>query len=279
MDLEAFYATLTSGARPLSASSISVLHAVVHRALKTAVRDKLVSANVAAAVDERPRKSKDAGLDARRHCWSADEARAALKAAKEAGTQAEAFFTLAIDTGARRSELLGLVWSDVDLDAGTLTIARQLEGDDVPPRWAPTKTARALALGDEARALLRRHRKEQRELRMANANAYEHHDLVFAKQPEHLTTPAARLGHPCPALVRGAFKAVTRAAGVPTIKFHGLRHTCATLLLAAGVPVQVVAQRLGHAQVSMTLEVYAHALPDMQRDAAARLGALLREVR
>jgi integrase len=72
---------------------------------------------------------------------------------------------------------------------------------------------------------------------------------------------------------------VTRAAGVPTIKFHGLRHTCATLLLAAGVPVQVVAQRLGHAQVSMTLEVYAHALPDMQRDAAARLGALLREVR
>ena len=59
------------------------------------------------------------------------------------------------------------------------------------------------------------------------------------------------------------------------ITFHGLRHTAATLLLGAGVPVQVIAQRFGHAQISMTLEVYAHALPDMQRDAAARLGALL----
>ena len=70
-----------------------------------------------------------------------------------------------------------------------------------------------------------------------------------------------------------------KAAGVKSIKFHGLRHTCATLLLQAGVPVQAVAQRLGHAQISMTLEVYAHALPDMQKDAAARLGALLAQSR
>jgi integrase len=110
---------------------------------------------------------------------------------------------------------------------------------------------------------------------MANAHVYEAHDLVFAKQPEHLTTPRAKLGRPCSTLAHSTFKTVTKAAGVRRIKFHGLRHTCATLLLHAGVPVQVVAQRLGHAQVSMTLEVYAHALPDMQRDAAVKLGAVL----
>jgi integrase len=65
------------------------------------------------------------------------------------------------------------------------------------------------------------------------------------------------------------------AAGVKAIKFHGLRHTCATLLLQAGTPVHVVSERLGHSKVSMTLEVYAHVLPDMQNDAAAALGALL----
>ena len=71
------------------------------------------------------------------------------------------------------------------------------------------------------------------------------------------------------------FQQLVATAGVKRIKFHGLRHTCATLLLAAGVPVQVVAQRLGHAQIDMTLRVYAHATPDLQEDAAARLGAVL----
>ena len=71
------------------------------------------------------------------------------------------------------------------------------------------------------------------------------------------------------------FLRLTKAAEVRPIKFHGLRHTAATLMLQVGVPVQVVAQRLGHAQISMTLEVYSHALPDMQRDAAAKLGELL----
>jgi len=270
LDLEAFYATLK-----LSASSVTVLHAVIHRALKTAVRDKVLAVNVAAAVNERPRPSKDVAVGARLHCWSADDARAVLAAAKELGTQASAFYALAIDSGARKSELLGLVWLDVDLDAGTVLIARQLDTD--APTWGPTKTkrARTVTLGTETIARLRAHRKAQRELMMANRTTYEDHGLVFAKQPEHLQTPAAKLGHPCHALVEGAFTAITRAAAVKAIKFHGLRHTAATLLLQAGVPVQVVAQRLGHAQISMTLEVYAHALPDMQRDAAAKLGALL----
>jgi integrase len=99
--------------------------------------------------------------------------------------------------------------------------------------------------------------------------------LVFAKEATDLQTPRAALDQTCHALVKRHLGHVISAAGVRPIKVHGLRHTCATLLLQAGAPIQVVAQRIGHGQISMTLEVYAHALPDMQRDAADRLGALL----
>lgn len=272
-DLEAFYATLK-----LSPASVTVCHAVLGRALKMAVRDRLIVANPAAAVEDRPRPSKDHAHGAREHCWSADEARRVLAAAKADGPQVSAFFALAIDTGARKSELLGLTWSHVDLDAGTVTIARQLEPRcSERPAWGPTKTGRSrtVTLGAETITKLRAHRKQQRELLMANRTTYQDHGLVFAKEPEDLQKPTAALGQPCLALVTRHFQRIATAAGVRRIKIHGTRHTAATLLLSAGVPVQVVAQRLGHAQVTQTLEVYAHALPDMQRDAAAKLGALL----
>ena len=112
-------------------------------------------------------------------------------------------------------------------------------------------------------------------MKMANRTTYADHGLIFAKEATDLQTPRAALGQPCRALVGHHFRQVCSAAGVRPIKVHGTRHTVATLLLQAGVPVQVVAQRLGHAQITMTLEVYAHALPSMQQDAAARLGAVL----
>ena len=107
---------------------------------------------------------------------------------------------------------------------------------------------------------------------MKNRTTYQDTGLVFAKEPGDLTTPTAALGQPCRALARRAFAQVLADAGVRRIKVHGTRHTVATLLLQEGVPVQVVAQRLGHADASETLNVYAHALPSMQRDAAAKLG-------
>jgi integrase len=272
-DLEQFYATV----KP-APSSINVLHAVVHRALKTAVRDRLITANPAAAVEARPRQSKDRGYGAREHCWVADEVRRVLAAAKQDGAQASAFFAMALDTGARKSELLGLTWADVNLDAGTVRISRQLEPRcPERPKWGPTKTggARDVTLGAETLVRLRTHRKRQRELRLANAPTYQNHNLVFAKEPDDLQTPTAALGQPCLSLVERHFRRVVAAAGARVVKVHAMRHTAATLLLAAGVPVQVVAHRLGHKQVSMTLEVYAHALPDMQREAAAALNRLI----
>ena len=110
---------------------------------------------------------------------------------------------------------------------------------------------------------------------MRNRTSYQDHDLVFAKEEVDITTSKAALGQPCLTLVVRHFQRVVKAAGVRLIKVHGTRHTAATLLLSAGVPVQVVAQRLGHAQISQTLETYAHATMDLQVDAASRLNALL----
>jgi integrase len=112
---------------------------------------------------------------------------------------------------------------------------------------------------------------------MANRKTYTDHGLVFAKEWTDLQSRGACLGHPLQLnnLGQREYAALIKAAGVKRITFHGLRHTCATLLLQAGIPVHVVSERLGHSKVSMTMEVYAHVLPDMQRDAAAKLGALL----
>lgn len=275
LDLEAFYADLK-----MSASSVNVIHALIGRALKLAARDRVITHNPARDVEDRPRVAKSRNREtARAHCWTADEARNVWTAAKRTGPQVSAFLAVLLDTGCRKSEALGLTWSDVDLDGATLTIARQLEArrKGEQPEWGPTKTgtSRTVTLSSETVARLRTHRKRQRELLMANRTTYKDFGLVFAKQAEDLTTPTAALGLPCPSLTTRHFQQVIKAAGVKAIKVHGTRHTVATLLLQAGVPVQVVAQRLGHADVSETLNTYAHALPDAQKEAAVRLAVLL----
>jgi integrase len=173
----------------------------------------------------------------------------------------------------RKGELCGLKWEDVDLDARKVRGVRQLAspqlGEDGQPVFGPTKTGRVrtITIDSETAALLREHRKTQREAMMQRRSAHQDFGLVFTRDDgEPLLMN--NLGQ------REYAKLIT-AAGVKAIKFHGLRHTCATLLLQAGTPVHVVSERLGHSKVSMTLEVYAHVLPDMQNDAAAALGALL----
>jgi integrase len=113
-------------------------------------------------------------------------------------------------------------------------------------------------------------------MKLAHRPSYRDHRLVFAKEWSDLNQRAA-LGDPLQInnLGEREYAHIIKAAGVRRIKFHGLRHTCATLLLQARTPVHVVNERLGHATVAMTMEVYAHVLPDMQVEAAATLGALL----
>jgi integrase len=164
--------------------------------------------------------------------------------------------------------------------AGQVQIVRQLVKPGAPPTFGPPKNGkpRTITLMPKTVDLLRRHKAQQAEIKMANRTIYQDFGLVFAKDWWNMRRHGETLGHPLQinAIGQGEFKRLMAEAGVKPIKFHGLRHTCATLLLQAGVPVHVVQERLGHKRIEVTLVIYAHVLPSMQQDAASRLAALLR---
>jgi len=271
--LERFLAELAA-AKKLSAASMQVYSGIVRTALAKAVKLRRIVANPALDVD-RPRVAKD-HRDLRVHCWSAIEARRLLAYAKErARPQLYTFVALALDTGARKSELAGLGWEHVNLETGIVRIERQLD-TIAPLAFGPTKTCvrREVPVGPETLAALRLHHRAQAELRMRNRTNYVDNGLVFAKEFEDCVGDA-RLGDAITSLSAHAFQRICDDAGVRRVKFHGTRHTCATLLLGAGVPVHLVSKRLGHSSLSMTLDVYSHSLPDQSADAAAALAEVL----
>ena len=276
-DLESYYATVKA-----APATIALHHAVVRSALERAVRDRLVTRNVAKDSVERPKEQPNAAsTTAKAQCWSALDARRFLDAAKGAGAQVAAFFALALDSGARKGELAGLAWEDVILDAGRVNIRQQLVALDAAgrPVFGPTKTGREriVTISEQTTALLRAHKAQQATLKMANRTSYQDHALVFAKEIADLQTPRAKLGQPLciDRLARYEFRRLVKVSGVKPIVFHGIRHTTATLLLQAGVPANDVAARLGHARASMTLDIYGHALPDQQQVTAERIGGIL----
>jgi integrase len=273
--LEQYYADAK-----VSASTLTLHHTILHQALRKAAKDGLIPLNPARDLDHKPRRTREkVSGEAQKHVWTATEARAFLAAAKAAGPQPAAFYALALDSGARKGELCGLTWVNLDLDGGKMRIVQQLLSPGPKPTFGPTKTGRprTVALAPETVELLRLHRKHQRELMMANRTTYKDHGLVFAKEWGDLRKREECLGQPLQMnnLGQREYAKLIQAAKVRAIKFHGMRHTCATLLLQAGQPVHVVSERLGHSKVSMTLDVYAHATEDMQEGAATKIGALL----
>jgi integrase len=255
----------------LSPSTLEQHHAILHSALKAAERQDLVPRNVASLVVGKPRAAENQE-NVLQHCWEPEEAHKFLEKAKAAGTQPAAFYTLALETGMRKAELCGLKWSDLDLEAATLAVVRQLVKPGHEPIFGPPKNgqARTVYLSPQVLALLRKHKATQATLKLQYGTAYQDHGLVFAKEgPEF--GPPLQINN----LGQREYRKLITAAGVRAIKFHGLRHTCATLLLKAGVPVKVVSERLGHKKIEMTLNIYAHALPSMQQDAAAKLADVL----
>jgi integrase len=273
LDLESYYASMPT----LSRASLQIHHALLGAALNAAVRAGLLMRNPAALVTGKPRRQVEADA-IRAQCLTADEAKRLLAVAREQGSMWGAFYALAIDSGARRSELLALRWSDIDLEAGRVVIARQLI-DHAEPTFGPTKTGRVrtVDLAPDTIALLAQHKREQAALKMRNRTVYRADlDLVFARTFNDGAT-STTLGLPIsPDMLARRFHKLREQAGLPaSFTFHGLRHTSATLLLAAGVPAKVAAERLGHASIAMTIDTYSHLLPSMGAEAARRLGALL----
>lgn len=245
-----------------SPTTVNHLHTVLHGALEQAVKWDLIARNISDRVDP-PRKNRK-----EMRVWTPEQARVFLAALS--GDRLAALFRLALHTGMRQGELFGLRWRDVDLDSGALYVQTALKVQETGRALGKPKTEhsrRKIELGTGAIDALRTHRKRQAEERLAMGAAWRDNDLVLydtiggGLEPNNMT--------------RRHFLPAIKRAGVPIIRFHDLRHTAATLLLLGGVPVKVVSERLGHSNVGITLSIYAHVLPSMQKDAAAIMDRLL----
>ena len=170
----------------------------------------------------------------------------------------------------RMGELLALSWRDVDLEGATLQVKATLQRTRDGFTFAepkPARSRRQVALTIAAVASLKRHRVVQAEERLRLGIAWEENDLVFANE----------VGRPIEAanLRNRYFWRLLERAGLPRIRFHDLRHTAATLMLGQGVHPKVVSEMLGHSQISITLDLYSHVTPTMQREAAEAMDAAL----
>ena len=246
----------------LSAGSVRYQHAVLHVALATALRWGLIARNPADAIDlPRVRRSE-------MQTWDEDEVACFLDAAQDSPYYA--LFYLALFTGMRRSELLALRWSDLDLSLGQASVERGLhqfgDGSYAFTEVKSAKSRRTIALPPSAALMLRGHRERQEAVRAALGASLRDSDLVFATLE----------GKPLrPNTVTRAWTMLAARAGVKCIRLHDARHTHASLMLKQGVHPKIVQERLGHGSIQITLDTYSHVAPGLQEAAAARFDEII----
>jgi integrase len=274
--LSALYADLHTtgrldGSGGLSARTVHYLHVILSKALSDAVAEGRLPRNVAGLKTVRPRLPKSTSHDMT--TWTAAQLTSFLAGLR--GDRLEVPILLAATTGMRRGEVLGLRWSDLDLDGGRLAVRQTLTAPRNPdtgqhvPTFGEPKTRRgkrSVPLPGQTVVALRGHRKAQAAERLQVGPDYTDHGLVFA-EPD---------GAPIhPDRFRERFEHRVARSGLPRIRFHDLRHTYATLALQAGVHAKVVSEILGHANIGITLDTYSHAIPAMQESAAETVAALV----
>jgi integrase len=250
----------------LAYSTIRVIHAVAQRALADAVEDNLLPRNPASFRKAAPKS--EAGVRPKTSVWTSRELRTFLDHVATVEPRLFPLFRLAAMTGMRRGELLGLTWQTLDLDEARLTVAQQLIPTRGGPSFGPPKSKRSyrtVALDADTVEVLKVHRQTQLLDRGFAGGAYVDRDLVFAREdgsPIHPQRLTERHGE------------LLKDVEVPAIRFHDLRGGHATACLTAGVPLHVVAERIGD-DPKVVLAAYAHLLPTSDADAAERVAALV----
>lgn len=239
----------------LSPRTVLHLHRVLHKALDQAIKWQMLSRNPTnAAIPPKPKTIEMAALD--------ENQVASLLEAFE-GSRLYIPVLIAVTTGMRRGEVLALKWQNIDLKNSRLFVRASLEQTKGNLRFKEPKTKkskRTVILPAFTLETLRAHRKTQAETRLKLGKDYHDNDLVCPRAdgspwpPDSLST---------------LFAARIRKAPVPRVRFHDLRHTHATQLLKQGVHPKIVSERLGHSNISITLDTYSHVLPGMQEEAIA----------
>lgn len=266
--IEAFYADLlTTGGRNgtgLAPGTVRRIHATLTKSLGAAERWNLVARNVAKVRGIAP--SQKVGKKEMR-CWDTDQVRAFL--GHVTGDRLYALWALAFARGMRRGELLGLRWEDVDLEKGQVKVRQALVQVGYEVVVSTPKTAkgtRTIPLDPQTVATLRAWKVRQAEERLAWGPGWQDTGLVFTRENGAWIHPDA---------ATAAFARHTKEAGLPSIRFHDIRHTAATLLIGAGVPVKVVSEWLGHANIGITLDTYTHVMPAQEHAASEVMASLI----
>jgi integrase len=252
--IQSFYRDrLDSG---LSASTVHKIHDILRRGLAHAVKWHLIPRNVADVVKPPRPAPKEM------HALSANETRRLLEAA--GGDRLEALYVLAVHTGMRQGELLALRWQDVDLENAVVSVRRTLTRSGGKVAFGEPKTnksRRTIRITVQAVEALRSHLERQLADIEILGDRYQDQGLVFTTDTGAPINPSN--------LRQRSFTPLLKRAGLSHMRFHDLRHTCATLLLSRGVHPKFVQELLGHATIAVTLDTYSHVMPSMG-DATAR---------
>lgn len=265
--LNTHYAQLLAGDEkhaPLGRKTTRYCATVLHQVFRDAIRWRYLMANPCDQADK-PRPSASPEMTT----WKPEQLLTFLQGAAEHRMMG-AFWLLGT-TGMRRGEAMGLKWADIDLDAAQLVIRRTLVDNNLAPGWRfeSTKTRssmRTLALDENLVEALRIHRAKQNAERLALGAGWTDLDLV---NPGPIGSPLP------PRRLTEQFSRLSARLGLPHIRLHDLRHTYATLALSAGIHPKIVQERLGHSNISVTLDIYSHVDIAMQADAAAKIARLI----
>ncbi|HVB23564.1 MAG TPA: tyrosine-type recombinase/integrase [Ktedonobacteraceae bacterium] len=260
--VQALYSQLLSSG--LAEKSVRNTHGLLHKAFDNAVRWGLVSRNICDSVSQ-PRRIRHEIQP-----LTIEQARRLIEAAQ--GHSLEGLLTVTVATGMRLGELLALHWQDVDFEHQSLHVQRSVgyirNQGYVESEPKTAKSRRKIALPAFVCEALKQHCTRQLARRLQVGTAWQDRDLVFCNRkggfldPDHL---------------RKRFYKLLRDAHLPTVRFHDLRHSAATILLSTGVHPKVVQEILGHSQISMTLDTYSHVLPSMQEEAMHKLDDAFRD--
>jgi integrase len=261
--LQQLYTDLTESG--LSARSVHNTHRVLHKAFSQALRWGLIPRNPCEAVDPpRPKQTEMQTLTS---------AQVSVLLNGTASQRNHALYLLAVTSGLRLGELLGLRWSDIDFDGKRLFVRRSLQRTRQGLEFVPPKTdksRRTVMLTTSAITGLKEHRKRQNEQRLSLGPAWNDDDLVFPNTIGEPSDPSAASTH---------FQQVLKRIDLPKIRSHDLRHTAASLLLQAGTHPKIVQEMLGHSTITLTMDTYSHSIPSMHAEAADTMESIVSGVK
>lgn len=246
----------------LSKTSIHKTYSVLKNALRYAYKTDLIAVDIAGKIDNPKKDTKEMKF------WTKEEVRLFLEEAK--GDQYYVFFHLAVSTGMRPGEILGLKWDDIDPKEQTIQVIRSLSRNMelVPPKTNAGK--RLISIDEKTIEELKKHRTNQKRDKLKAGKAYKDEGFVIATQ---IGTPVSHRN-----ILRNWYritKPLFETKKLSEIRLYDLRHTHASILLSEDIHPKIVSERLGHSSVRMTLDTYAHIMPGLQQEAADKFGDTL----